>query len=667
MEEMENTKRVQNPDSKNKKKKRISAKLLWCLLLVSSAVFFYFFYNMQMFPRKWSYFLAGYLALLLLVTGILSFKAKYKNIGIRIANFLLSAAMIAASVYMPRLQTQVTEVIEENNDVTKNTVKVNLYVLTDEYKQLHEDIFPDWQADVYVPPVVEEPEVIEEPEEKPNPIVEFFKNLFNKEPEPEVVEEPVEEEPEGPDPLADELRTIYTDKVFITQISVDTVYQQQTVQALQDILERDDFALIDRNSILEAASSLYNNEGQVLVMTSAYASMVENSDGFDTFLEDTRILYTVELPEEVNEIKLSNAELTTKPFSVFFGGNDEEGELNLSGRTDVDMIVTVNPNTHQIVITSFPRDSFVPNPALWYAGDKLTHLGVNGLDNTLAGISNLLETEIENYVIINFTTYRYIIDALGGVDVDNPYAFDADDGRFFDEGVIHLEGDPALMYVRERHHLPDGDFGRNMHQQLVMKAIINKVASPAIISHFESLLQALKGTFLTNISSDAIYEFCKKQLDENIHWNIVSYRVEGAFAMSACASAGSVELSVVLPYMNQLDIMIQAVRDVYAGNIIEQQEMPEGYGILINPVPGIPYEEVYGGGVTYVEETPAEEPAPEETVYEEPAPEETPVEEPVPEETAVEEPAPEEQPVAEDTPPAEEAPAEEAPAEGGEG
>ena len=358
-------------------------------------------------------------------------------------------------------------------------------------------------------------------------------------------------------------------------VSTDTENQLYAVDALKEKLEKQ-ITAVDRASLQEAAASLYGNEGDVMIMSEAYESILADLEGYENFKQDTIKIYTVE--RTVDSGSASKSKMTKEPFLVFFGGNDETGDLSLVGRTDVDMTVAVNPNTHQIAIISMPRDSYVANPAYDGAKDKLTHLGLHTINNTLTGLTDILAEPVTNYVLINFTTYMKIIDALGGVDVDNPYAFRFWDNydMYFEEGPLHLDGNRALHYVRERKTLPDGDFGRNMHQQLVMKAIISKITSKEIITHFNDLLAALSGTFLTNIPSDSIYALCRKQLNENIDWNIVNYHVEGTGGMEYCASAPSTVLSVVYPYTNQLEFVRQVIDDIVSGNIVEQQEMPEG-------------------------------------------------------------------------------------------
>ena len=203
-------------------------------------------------------------------------------------------------------------------------------------------------------------------------------------------------------------------------------------------------------------------------------------------------------------------------------------------------------------------------------------MGLVGIENTTKGLGAIYGTEIQNYVLVNFTTFMSIIGALGGITVDNPYAFTAINDMYFPEGRIDLDMNYALMYVRERENLPDGDFGRNMHQQLVMKGIISKLTSSEVITKFNSLLDGINGQFLTNISSNSIYALAQKQLDEGIEWNIINYHVGGETGMEVCASATGQYLSVVYPYDNQIEFVKEEIQKVVNGETITQQELPEG-------------------------------------------------------------------------------------------
>ena len=505
--------------NKKKKKKRVlNARVIWLLLVVISIVFFISFVRMPMFPIRWAIYVLIGLLLMLAFTLFLATIA-YKNIFVKTLEFLLCILLAICSVIMPKIEGQITKLF--NGAEGKGTV-IGFYVVNAEYKQAHPDIFSNTE-----------------------------------------VSENIED---------------YAGDVFISSIAVDSVNQNYALQQLQKDINTN-VSIIDRQTLLDAVNSLYNNEGQVMVLSNTMTSMITEEEGYGDFLNNVTMVtsYTKEVEDTVGKTDVS---LTTKPFCVFFGGNDEEGDLYLQGRTDVDMMVTVNPNSHQIAIVAMPRDSYVSNP--YYgegAYDKLTHLGLCGIDNTLNGLNQQfgLNGALNNYVVINFTTYRQIIDALGGVDVDNDVEFTSEfDGQYYPAGPIHLEGNYALTYVRERYAFVNGDFERNLHQQMVMQAMIQKLCSPEVIVHFESLLKALEGTFMTNISSDSIYALCKKQFDENISWNIVSYHIEGdASGYEYCTAEGDYR-SVVYPYDNQIEFVSNVMNSVINGDIVTQEDIPEG-------------------------------------------------------------------------------------------
>ena len=367
----------------------------------------------------------------------------------------------------------------------------------------------------------------------------------------------------------------YADAVYGTTIETDASNQQYALKQLKQLCGKQ-VQTIDKNTLSDAVQAFYDNHTDILIMSEALAGTISDIQGFENFETDTKILYSFDRPIDASASDTVAVDMTRKPFTIFFGGNDTTGSLSLQGRTDVNMTVTVNPNTHQIIISNLPRDSWVKNPYYNDKRDKLTHLGLVGIDNTLKGLGNIYGIEIPNYMIVNFDTFMVIIQALKGVTIDNPYAFTAIDGQYFPEGTIGLDGAGALMYVRERQNLPDGDFGRNMHQQIVMRAIIEKLCSPDIMMQINSIIDGMNGMFLTNISMNSIWALINKQLDEGIEWNIVNYHVGGETGMEICASATGQYLSVVYPYDNQIEFVRNEIQKVMDGETITQEELPEG-------------------------------------------------------------------------------------------
>ena len=226
----------------------------------------------------------------------------------------------------------------------------------------------------------------------------------------------------------------------------------------------------------------------------------------------------------------------------------------------------------------------IPNPALGYGYDKLTHLGNDGIYNTMKGVGHYYHFDIDNYVVVNFNTFRNIINALDGIDVDNPYYFNTIGGNGsltgeafeFPEGTIHLYGEAALAYCRERYNLPNGDYGRSEHQTIVLKAIIQKLLSPAIITNYSDVLSSLEGQFLTDFDVDDIYKLIAMQLDDNSEWDIISYRMGGEGDMQGTASMGwNRLLYVVHPFESQVKFIKDEIEKMKNNEKITQQVLPQ--------------------------------------------------------------------------------------------
>jgi LCP family protein required for cell wall assembly len=507
-----------------KKKRHINKGLVWLILFIAAACFFVSFWGMPMFPRKWSFIVLGVLLVILLFTGLCTSKAKRRGTWTKVLNSILAVFLFIGSAAMPYYTDKISSLF---TSAVGNTITINLYVMTADYKAEHTDLFTDSNT-ISVPSDGQQ-----------------VSNLDD-----------------------------YTNAVYGTSSSVDEDNQSYAISQLRKDCGSS-VKLINSESVADSAAALYSNKTDIMVMAQSYAATISDIAGYENFDKDTQILYSYK-----REIKASsltaNTELTTKPFTIFIAGNDQTGDLSLEGRTDVDMIITADAVTGQCSIVNLPRDSYVANPYYDDDKDKLTHLGLKGIDNTLKGTSNLLNVDISSYMIVNFDTFMEIISALGNITIDNPYAFTAIDGQSFAEGSITLDAAGALMYCRERENLPDGDFGRNAHQQIVMKAIISKLTSADVITHFDSLLTSLNGKFLTNLSSDSIYALCQKQLNDSIDWNIVTYHVEGTTGYEECASATGQNLSVVYPYTNQIEFVSKVMKQIIAGDTVEQEELPEG-------------------------------------------------------------------------------------------
>lgn len=187
-----------------------------------------------------------------------------------------------------------------------------------------------------------------------------------------------------------------------------------------------------------------------------------------------------------------------QPFSVLLLGVDErEGDR---GRSDSIIVLTVNPNTNSVKMLSIPRDTRTEIVGKG-TQDKINHAyAFGGVDMSIATVENFLDIPIDYYVQINMEGFKDIVDAVGGVTVQNDLDFKYE-GTSFPKGQLTLNGDKALKYSRMRYDDPRGDFGRQLRQRQVIKAIIDEGASLSSLTNFGDIFKALG----SNVKTDLIF------------------------------------------------------------------------------------------------------------------------------------------------------------------
>ena len=235
------------------------------------------------------------------------------------------------------------------------------------------------------------------------------------------------------------------------------------------------------------------------------------------------------------------SDVTRKPFNFTITGIDVDGTIDEQGRSDVNMVVTVNPSTHQILMTSIPRDYEIYMPDFDNAMDKLTHTGFYGVPTTIGAEEQLFDTEINYYVKVNFTTVERFIDAVGGVDVESEYEFNPVKMKDWTvhEGVNHMNGKQALAFARERKAFPDGDRQRIKNQQAVFEALIRKATSSrTMILDYNKVLTGLTNYVEMSFSSREIRKLVKFQLAKDPDWRIFKNTVTGGDGTENTYSAG---------------------------------------------------------------------------------------------------------------------------------
>lgn len=285
-----------------------------------------------------------------------------------------------------------------------------------------------------------------------------------------------------------------------------------------------DINLEDSKTYMDAALSLVNRESDVILLNESYRPLInEQIKNFDSI---TRILYSSDIKSQNNN-ESKNVE-KNEPFNIYISGIDTYGPIASVSRSDVNLILTVNPNTNKILITVIPRDSCIYINGIKGNTDKLTHAGVLGVDTSINTIEDLLDIDINYYVRVNFSSFMDIVDVMGGIDVYNDQSFtNSEGGFFFDVGNVHMNGEQALSFARERYSLNEGDLDRGRNQEKVLKAIIEKAMSPEILFNYDDLMDVVNQSVDTNMPEDKIVELVNKQIDDNKKWDIETIGMEG--------------------------------------------------------------------------------------------------------------------------------------------
>lgn len=304
------------------------------------------------------------------------------------------------------------------------------------------------------------------------------------------------------------------------------------------------------DSMTALADALYDDEVDAILINQGYVDLLTEKDGYTDLRDQTRVLYTYTTTHEVDPI-VPNTSITKEPFVVYCSGIDARvDDISAKSRSDVNILAVVNPTTKQILLVNTPRDYYLPlarNGEL----DKLTHAGLYGIDESMKVLGNLYGVQADYYVRVNFAGLVKIVDALGGVDIESDANFtcvpmETPDGNgdytyqkySFTKGINHVNGSQALAFARERKAFADGDNRRGQHQMTVIKAIVNKACSSAVLTKYQELLKAASDAFITNMPYADISSLVQMQLGDMADWNITTYAVSGEGSTEYCYALG---------------------------------------------------------------------------------------------------------------------------------
>lgn len=300
---------------------------------------------------------------------------------------------------------------------------------------------------------------------------------------------------------------------------------KKVLEEVRDSITIHDKEYTNMNTIVK---DLLNGDVDSLLINSTNKEILD--ENMDSFQSNTRVI--AELSIDVIQKKEKEEEKKYGSMNILISGIDTNGHIDSVSRSDVNIVVTINPYTHEVLLTNIPRDMYVQLHGTTGLKDKLTHAGIYGIDMSINTIEDFLEIDIPYYIRVNFDSVIKLVDTIGGVDVNNDVAFQGRT-RYFEKGMIHLNGKEALEYARERKKMPNGDNTRGEHQERIIEAIITKISSSKeLLKDYGNILDDLKDLFQTNIPTDTIKKYVRDQIDTMSKWNVHREAVTGTAASS---------------------------------------------------------------------------------------------------------------------------------------
>ena len=324
--------------------------------------------------------------------------------------------------------------------------------------------------------------------------------------------------------------------------------RDNTDQALQQMYYElgSDVQTNEYSGLSELADSLNNGTTGAIILNQAYLDVLDEMDNYSSFSSQLREIASLQVetvvqrktPQvteatgsttETSDNSSADAAVTDEVYTIYVSGIDTRGEMTASSRSDVNIIMTVNTRTKQILMISTPRDYFVPLSISNGVRDNLTHAGIYGVNVSMDTLNMLYDININYYFRLNFAGFEKIIDALGGITVNSDYEFDSQNtkGYHFNKGENHLNGEQALVFTRERYAFKEGDRQRGRDQMAVIQGVVDKATQPAFLKNYLSVMDSLDGCFETNVPYDIIASLVRRQLDEGGSWQVLSYSADG--------------------------------------------------------------------------------------------------------------------------------------------
>lgn len=340
--------------------------------------------------------------------------------------------------------------------------------------------------------------------------------------------------------------------------------------ALEELARKIKYKKVQKENLAEAVKAVVTDETDSLLIKNSLIDLA--SEVFNSFnVEDYRNLYTITIETKITKSDTADINITRDSFNIYVSGIDTFGNIATVSRSDVNMLVTVNPRTHKILLTSIPRDYYVQLHDTTGLKDKLTHAGLYGINMSIDTIEDFLGVDINYYIRVNFDSTINLIDALGGIDITPDTSFYRGTEHYscyFTGGVVnHVDGRCALAYARERKTYSTGDMHRIQNQQDVLTAIIDKLtSSKTILTEYTKILSSLESSLETNIPSSQIYSLINLQLDSMPSWTVERISLNGTHIDAPTYTISTEYLYVFEPNPESVAEATAKIKEVMAEN-----------------------------------------------------------------------------------------------------
>lgn len=305
----------------------------------------------------------------------------------------------------------------------------------------------------------------------------------------------------------------------------------------------------------DAVGNLYED-----LSVGAIQAIVISSDNYELLKEEyqqfedyVRIIYQFKIK---NEEEVTAKFDVSEPFIIYLSGLDTDGAPMKYWRSDVNILLVVNPKTNKILLVNTPRDYFVQLHGTTGLKDKLTHAGIYGLQMSQATLEDLYGIKIDADIKVCYEALEILVDSIDGVDVYSDLTFRPSHLNSFTvkKGMNHFNGKQALAFSQERYAYEIGDKHRGMNQQAVLTAIIKKVSqNKSYLLNYTQVLNEISSYFYTNVQMEDIQELVKNQIDTMKKWNVESISVDGTGASEFVYSIPNSKVYVMVPDANSIN------------------------------------------------------------------------------------------------------------------